>query len=166
MAVVKVAPAVKPDNQPTKAACWYSCFRMLFQWKIDKGDSSKDPDKILSMLDRSPNLFPYDMYATEGIRVQDCREAARYLGLRCGGGPISGEALSDLLKTRGPLWIAGNWGSGSHVIVVTGYNDDNGQIRYVNPYNNVTLKDSSGGLDWLNQRTDVWINCEASVMYW
>jgi hypothetical protein len=167
MAVVKCTPDVKPLTQPTKAACWYSCFRMLFQWKYDKGDTSRDPNKILEMMDKSPNLYPWEMKDNWGIDASECRETARYLGLRAtGDGELDGSALQEVLKTRGPVWIAGNWGSGNHVIVVTSCNPDDGRIRYINPYQNVTLSDSAGTLSWLNGRGNLWKNCDASVMYW
>jgi hypothetical protein len=68
MALTKVSPEVKPLSQPTAAACWYSCLRMLFTWKRDNGDKSKDPDSILEKMNASPNLWPYDMKDSWGIR--------------------------------------------------------------------------------------------------
>lgn len=163
----KVSPDVKPETQPTKAACWYSCFRMLFQWKRDNGDKTKDPDKILEMLDKSPNLYPYMMKDSWGIDTSECREAARYLGLKASGdGEIDAHYLEEGLKSYGPIWIAGNWGSGSHVIVVTSCTESDRRIRYVNPYMNHSLTDSPGTISWLNGRGSVWKNCDASVMHW
>lgn len=167
MSVTKASPDVKPVNQPTKASCWYACFRVLFQWKQDKGDTSKDPDKILEMMDKSPNLYPYMMKDSWGIDAGECRETARYLGLKAAGdGEIDASVLAEVIKTHGPVWVAGNWGSGSHVIVVTSVDPEDGRIRYINPYQNVGLKDSAGTVSWLNERGSTWKNCDASVMYW
>lgn len=165
--MVKVSPAVTPLSQPTRAACWYTCFRMLFQWKRDKGDTSKDPDQILELMNASPNLWPYDMKDSWGIDAGECRETARYLGLRAtGDGDLDGSAMEEVLSKRGPIWIAGNWGSGNHVIVVTACDAASGKIRYVNPFMNHGATDSAGTLSWLNGRGDLWRNCDASVMYW
>jgi hypothetical protein len=165
--MAKVAPDVKAINQPTRAACWYACFQMLFQWKNDKGDKTKDPAAILGMMDKSPNLYPYLMKDSWGIDASECREAARYLGLKASGdGEIYAEYLEEGLKTYGPVWIAGNWGSGSHVIVITACTAADGTIRYINPYQNLTLSDSAGTISWLNGRGSVWKNCDASVMHW
>ncbi|HLA96770.1 MAG TPA: papain-like cysteine protease family protein [Pyrinomonadaceae bacterium] len=166
MAMAKVTPDVKPLSQPTSAACWYSCLRMLFQWKRDKGES-KDPDKILEMMDKSPNLWPWEMKDNWGIDVGECRETARYLGLTAtGDGELEAASLKQVLEKHGPVWIAGNWGSGNHVIVVTACNPDDGRIRYINPYQNHNLSDSPGTISWLNGRGSLWKNCDASVMYW
>jgi hypothetical protein len=166
--MVKVSPEVKPRSQPSRAACWYSCFQMLFQWKCDKGDKSKDPDKILEMLDRSPMLYPYEMAKTWGIDAHgECREASRYLGLRAtGDGDLPGDAMEEVLLKYGPIWVAGNWGQGNHVIVVTSCDAASGKIRYVNPFMNYSLEDTPGTLSWLNARGDLWRSCDASVMYW
>jgi papain like cysteine protease AvrRpt2 len=166
--MVKVSPAVTPRSQPTRAACWYSCFQMLFQWKFDKGDKSKDPDKILEMLDKSPMLYPYDMKDSWGIDAHgECREAARYLGLRAtGDGDLPASSMEEVLQKYGPIWVAGNWGQGNHVIVVTACDASSGQIRFINPYQNFSLTDTPGTMTWLNARGDLWRSCDASVMYW
>lgn len=165
--MAKVSPNVKPLSQPTAAACWYSCFRMLFQWKYDKGDKTKNPDSILDKMDQSPNLYPYDMKDSWGIDAGECRETARYLGLKASGdGDIDAHYLEEGLNTYGPIWLAGNWGSGNHVIVVTACTESDGKIRYINPYQNFSLKDSAGTISWLNQRGSLWRNCDASVMHW
>jgi hypothetical protein len=167
MALTKVSPEVKPLSQPTAAACWYSCLRMLFTWKRDNGDKSKDPDSILEKMNASPNLWPYDMKDSWGIDASECRETARYLGLTAtGDGDLDGSAIEEVLKTKGPIWVAGNWGSGNHVIVVTACEASTGKIRYINPYQNHGATDSAGTLSWLNGRGSLWKNCDASVMYW
>ncbi len=167
MAMYKVSPDVKPMNQPTSSTCWLSSLQMLFQWKIDKGSSvSGDKDSILAAMDKSPNLFPYYMEKA-GIAPGECKETAKMLGLRwAGGGDIDAQVLRDALKSHGPYWVAGNWGSGSHVIVVTACNPDLGTIRYVDPWKNYTLADSPGTISWLNGRGSVWKNCDASLIYW
>lgn len=167
MGMTKVSPNVKPLSQPTRAACWYSCFRMLFTWKQDAGDSSKNPDKILEIMDASPRLYPYAMKDEWGIDASECRETARLLGLTAtGDGDLDGAALEQVLRQKGPVWVAGNWGLGNHVIVVTACDVSAGKIRYVNPFENFGGTDSPGTLAWLNQRGELWRNCDASVMYW
>lgn len=167
MSFTKCTPDVTPQTQLTKAACWYACFRMLFQWKRDKGDSSKNPDAILGMLDKSPNLYPYMMKDSWGIDAGECREAARYLGLQASGdGEIDAGALENTIKSRGPVWVAGDWGSGNHVIVVTACEASTGKIKYINPYKNDFGTDSNGTISWLNGRGSLWKNCDASIMCW
>ncbi len=167
MAMYKVKPEVKPMTQPTTTTCWLACFQMLFQWKSDNGGSvSANKASILATLDKSPNLFPYYMEKA-GIAPGECKEAAKMLGLRwAGGGDIDAKALHDALKSHGPYWVAGNWGSGSHVIVVTACNPDTGSIKYIDPWQNVTLSDSNGTMSWLNERGSVWKNCDGSLIYW
>ena len=168
MATYKVNPEVKPMTQRLSSTCWLTCFQMLFQWKIDKGSSSLSASEssILAALDKSPNLFPYYM-VTAGIAPGECKEAAKMLGLRwAGGGDIDAQILHDALKSHGPYWVAGNWGSGSHVIVVTACNPDTGTIKYIDPWQNVTLTDSNGTISWLNGRGSVWKNCDSSLIYW
>jgi hypothetical protein len=132
---------------------------MLFEWK------KKDSSTILEKMDQSPNLFPYVM-KDAGIAPGECRETARYLGLKCAGdGEIAADVLLDVLKAHGPIWVAGNWGSGSHVIVVTACDAEDGRIRYINPYANNDLTDSPGTVSWLTQRGNTWKSCDASVMY-
>lgn len=168
MAMYKVSPDVKPRNQPTTTTCWLTCLQMLFQWKIDKGSKglSADKDSILAAIDKSPNLFPYHM-ETAGIAPGECKETAKMLGLRwAGGGDIDAKYFQEALKSHGPYWIAGDWGSGSHVIVVTACDPDSGKIRYINPWQNVTLSDSAGTISWLNNRSNVWRDCDGALMYW
>lgn len=168
MAMTKATPAVKPRSQPTKASCWLSCLEMMFEWKKDKnGDKTKDPDKILATLDASPNLKPYMMRDFYGIAMSECREVATLLGMKCaGGGTFDATEMDKFITAHGPFWCAGDWGSGSHVIVVTAISPDDGKIRYINPYANNGLTDSAGTLSWLNNRTDAWKSCGSSVLYW
>lgn len=167
MAMYKVSPEVKPRNQPLSTCCWLTCFEMLFEWK-------KKTTDILAKMDESPNLFPYYM-KNAGMAPGECRETARYLGLKCGGGEIEASVLVDCLKQHGPMWVAGDWAKGadpsmkgdhSHVIVVTGCDPDDGRIKYINPYSNLDLSESSGTVSWLTKRSSQWKNCDASVMYW
>ena len=87
MATYKVNPEVSPRNQPTSTTCWLTCLQMLFQWKIDKGQTSysADKDSILAAMDQSPNLYPYYMEKA-GIAPGECKETAKMLGLRWSGG--------------------------------------------------------------------------------
>ncbi|HTK38845.1 MAG TPA: papain-like cysteine protease family protein [Pyrinomonadaceae bacterium] len=170
MAMTKVSPEVVPQNQNTKAACWYFCLRMMFQWKRDAGDINKDPEKILELMDKSARLYPYEMRDKWGIAPDECRETARTLGLTAtGDGEIDAGVLEDTLKTKGPIWIAGDWGLGNHVIVITGCEPATGKIRFINPYQNLGGTDSPGTISWLNDREkngNLWKSCDASVMTW
>lgn len=174
MSMFKVSPDVTPRNQPLATCCWLTCLEMLFIWKANKGDKTKDYTKIMELMDASPNLFPETM-KNKGIAPGECRETARYLGLQCGTGNIEASVLHDCLKMHGPMWVAGDWVQGadesekedhSHVIVVTACDPTDGRIRYINPWKNYTLEDSPGTVSWLTARSKKWINCDASVMYW
>lgn len=167
MALYKVSPDVKPKTQQLSTTCWLSCLEMLFAWKKDTRD-------ILSTMDQSPRLFPYYM-KTAGIAPSECRETARQLGLQCGSGAIEAKILKDCLAMHGPMWIAGDWVKGSdpdvtddnsHVIVVTACDPDDGKIKFINPWQNNDLSESSGTVSWLTKRSSKWKNCDAGVMYW
>ncbi len=167
MGMVKVTPDVEAECQKSAAACWYSGLRMLFKWKAAKGDSSKDYTKILEILDQSPDLYPYEMVDHWGIDVSECRLVARLLGLTAtGDGDLDAGAMATVLRTKGPVWVAGNWGRGNHVIVVTACDPDSGNLRIVNPYQNWSGSDSPMSIGDLNKRGDLWRQCDASVMYW
>ncbi|MEP6922887.1 MAG: papain-like cysteine protease family protein [Pyrinomonadaceae bacterium] len=157
----KVSPDVQPRNQPTSACCWLTCLEMLFEWK------KKDTSQILSTMDKSPNLFPYYM-RDNGIAPGECKETAKALGLRwAGDGEIDAQVLENALKAHGPYWVAGMWMKNfSHVIVVTGVNVITQEIKYINPWQNFDLSESSGNMSWLNARGDIWKNCDGSLMYW
>ncbi len=161
-----VSPAVKPRSQPKGTCCWLTCFEMMFEWKQDKGDKSKDPAKICDLIDRSETLWSDYLYS-HGIAPYECREASRMLGMMASGDTtvIDAENLMALLQSKGPVWIAGNWGRGSHVIVVTGC-DDTGRIVYIDPWENYSLTPSQGTVGWLSKRSTSWTNCDASVMTW
>jgi ABC-type bacteriocin/lantibiotic exporter with double-glycine peptidase domain len=163
MGMFRVSPAVSPRNQRLSTTCWLTCLQMMFEWK------GKDASEggILQKMDTSPNLYPYDM-RDAGIAPGECKETAKMLGLRwSGGGDIAADVLYDSISQHGPIWIAGSWRKGqSHVLVVSGVDKDSGQIRYVDPWENYSLSDSSGTVTWLSNRGDVWKNCDASVMYW
>jgi hypothetical protein len=166
MAMTKVSPDVAAECQATRAACWYSGFRMLFKWKAAKGDTTKDANKILEMMDKSPHLYPWEMKDHWGIDAGECRETARMLGLvATGDGELDASAFEEVLKKRGPVWVAGNWGRGSHVIVVTACDASAGRLRVINPFENFAGTDSPMSISELNNRGTVWKNCDASVMY-
>ncbi len=167
MGMFNVSPAVRPRSQEWSTCCWLTCLEMMFEWKRNQGDKSKDPSKILELMDASPNLFPYYM-RDAGIAPGECKETAKMLGLRWSGdGEIYAEVLSDLMTRSGPLWVAGMWRKGSsHVIVVTGVDRDSGKIKYVDPWENNDLSQSNGTISWLNSRGQLWKSCDASVMYW
>lgn len=159
--MTKVTPDVDPMNQPTSACCWYTCLQMMFRWK------KKDSSKILETMDSSPILFP-DYMMKNGIAASECKETAKVLGLQwAGDGKIDADVLANALKVHGPYWVAGEWQKNSpHVIVVTGCNPNSGEIRYINPWMNHDLSDSSGSMSWLNSRGNRWESTDGSLMYW
>ncbi|HMT09968.1 MAG TPA: papain-like cysteine protease family protein [Pyrinomonadaceae bacterium] len=161
MSMYKVSPNVSPKNQTSTSCCWLTCLEMLFEWK------NKDSSKILEKMDASPNLFPYYM-KDNGIAPGECKETAKMLGLKwAGDGDFTGEILHGILKSYGPVWVAGQWIPGySHVIVVTGVDKDDGRIKIVNPWKNYDLSESPRTVSWLNERGTVWKTCPASIMYW
>lgn len=157
----KCSPSVSPRNQPTSSTCWYSCLQMLFEWK------KRDRSTIISTMDSSPNLFPYYMLEN-GIAPSECKETAKILGLSwAGDGEIDAEVLANALVTYGPYWVAGMWKKGSsHVIVVTGCDPEQGQIRYVDPWMNHDLSETWATVSWLNARGKIWKETNGSLMYW
>lgn len=164
----KVSPNVIPQMQPSGACCWLTCLEMLYVWKNNKGDKSKKIGSILSDMDQSPNLYPYFMQE-KGIAPGECRETARMLKLGCSGetSVLDPHILTGMLKSNGPLWIAGKWYLNcDHVLVITGCNPETGKIKYVNPWRNYTGEESEGPIGWLANRGNEWTNCDASIMYW
>ncbi len=164
----KVNPPVKPRTQPFSTCCWLTCLEMMFIWKNERGDKSKDYTMILSDMDKSPELFPYYM-KDAGISASECRNTAKMLGLSCSGDTkiLEKEQLFTMLATHGPLWIAGKFSKeSSHVIVVTGCEIDTGRIKIINPWNNYSLGETPQTVEWLQERGDPWTNCDASIMYW
>src|SRR4051812_37144125 len=102
MTMTKATPAVKPRNQPTKASCWLSSLEMMFEWKKDKGDKTKDPATILATLDKSPNLKPYMMRDYYGIAMGECREVGTLLGMKCaGGGTFDATEMEKFISLHG-----------------------------------------------------------------
>jgi hypothetical protein len=142
---------------------------MMFQWKFDQGDKSKISTKrnILDLIDASLWLDGDDMYKN-GIGPGQCQEAANMLGLKARGTyNIDAFVLTNTLKMHGPIWIAGAWIKGrSHVIVLTGCDPEKGTVYLVNPWDNNFGVESTKSIAELNDRGDLWRNCEASIMYW
>ena len=169
MSMYKVSPAVKPRSQSLGTSCWLSCLEMLYIWKNDKGDRTKNIDEILSKMDESPDLYPYYMQTTTGMFPSQYRPTARMLGLGCSGDTetIDAKLLKTMLQKHGPLMIGGKFSKGhSHAIVVTGCDPETGNIRYVDPWNNYTLEESPQTVKWLEDRGSSWTNCDASILYW
>ena len=167
MGMYRVTPGVRGESQATRAGCWYSCMKMLFWWKYDKGDTTKHPSQILSNMDRSPMLYPWEMKDHWGIDAGECRETARMLGLRAtGDGELDAYYIEQTLRSKGPIWVAGDWGKGNHVILIVGADGSDGRLRVVNPWQNPDGGDSPMNTSDLNKRGTLWRNCDASVMTW
>jgi hypothetical protein len=162
----RITPKIDAITQSLATCCWLASLQMMFQWKGKKGGANKTEDEILNQMNVSPQLYPWFM-KNSGIAPSECKETAKMLGLRWSGdGEFTNEILSSMLKSYGPLWIAGMWRKNqSHVIVVIGSDPESGAIKYFDPMEPSGLE-SSGTINWLNNRGNVWKNCDASVMYW
>ena len=183
MSTVNISPDIQPRNQNKSSTCWLSCLEMMFHWKYKKCGEYTGPkldwkyescngydytSEILWKMDASYSLNTEFIYKN-GIAPAECRETARMLGLQPTGfdSTVEADFLQGMLRRQGPLWIGGMWISGrSHALVITGYNSDTRKVSYVNPWENYSLSESSGPLEWLLGRGSQWINCDASVMYW
>jgi len=167
MAMYKVFPGVKPLRQALSTTCWLTCLEMLFQWKKDKGDSSKDKSQICAKIDSNTDYWASDL-TDNGIAPYECMQVARAMGMQpTGAGDYTKEILYDLVSKKGPLWVGGYWyGESAHVIVVTGVNPDNGKIKIVDPWKNWDLSEGDRDVGWLNARSKVWKAYEGTVMYW
>lgn len=168
MTMYKVSPSVQPRNQTLSTCCWLTCLEMLYEWHDAKYGSGKDPNTILETMDQSPDLFPYEMQSS-GIDASECKNTARILGLRWSGATktLDANTLASMIKSRGPLWIAGKFSHAfHHVIVVTACDPANGRIKIVNPYKNYSLQETPQTISWLEDRGFPWTACDASIMYW
>jgi hypothetical protein len=167
MGMFKVSPAVTPLNQAKTTTCWLACFEMMYQWKRDKGDSSKDKSQICSTIDSKTDFFSSIM-VEKGIGLHECAAVGRALGMQpTGAGDYTREILYDLISKKGPLWVAGTWVPGCpHVIVVTGVDTDSDNIKIINPWQNLDMSEGSRSITWLNARGNLWKGVEGSVLYW
>lgn len=138
---------------------------MLFQWKKDKGDSSKDKSQIYNIIDEKTQFYSSIM-VENGIAPNECASVARALGMQpTGAGDYTREILYDLVSKKGPLWVAGKWGNSSHVVLITGCSNDSDAIKIVDPWKNYDLSESDSSLTRLNSRGSTWKGVEGSVMY-
>src|SRR5690242_1060287 len=120
MTMFKVSPAIQVKTQALATTCWLTCLEMLFQWKKDKGDSSKDKSQICNIIDEKTQFYSSIM-VEKGIAPNECASVARALGMQpTGAGDYTREILYDLVSKKGPLWVAGKWGNSSHVVLITG----------------------------------------------
>jgi hypothetical protein len=163
----KVSPDIRPLNQAKSTTCWLACFEMMFQWKNDKGDTSKDKSKICDTIDQKTDFFSSIM-VEKGIGIHECAAVGRALGMQpTGAGDYTREILYDLISKKGPLWVAGRWIENcNHVIVVTAVSDTSEKISIVNPWRNYDLSESPRDIGWLNARGSDWKSVEGSVLYW
>ncbi len=162
----KVSPSIQVKTQALATTCWLTCLEMLFQWKKDKGDSSKDKSQICNIIDEKTQFFSSIM-VEKGIGTNECASVARALGMQpTGTGDYTRDILYDLVSKKGPLFVAGKWGGSSHVILVTGCSNDSDEIKIVDPWKNYDLSESDSNLTWLNSRGSTWKGTEGSVMYW
>lgn len=167
MAILKTTPEVKPLNQAKSTTCWLACLEMMFQWKKDKGDATKDKTKICSIIDEKTEYFSDDL-VKKGIAPGECAPIAKAFGMiPTGAGDYTSAILYDLFSKKGPLWVGGMWLEGmAHAIVITGVDPDSDKISIINPWKNYDLSESPRTISWLNARGSLWKSYEGSVMYW
>ncbi|MEZ5428647.1 MAG: papain-like cysteine protease family protein [Pyrinomonadaceae bacterium] len=163
----KVTPAVKPLNQARGTTCWLACLEMMFEWKKDKGDATKDKTKICDLIDQKTDYFSSIM-VEKGLGTHECAPVARALGLQpTGAGDYTRDILYSLVSNKGPLFVAGIWIENCpHAVVVTACDKDSDNIKIINPWRNYDLSESPRTVNWLNARGDLWKKVEGSVMYW
>jgi hypothetical protein len=96
-------------------SCWHDSARMLFQYKRRADINPLAQDGVWA---RDSGLAP-----GEFVRL------ARDLGLRPLPVPPASfdvRFLAEALTKYGPLWAAGDWNGGNHIIVITGADSDGG----------------------------------------
>lgn len=126
-------------GQPNFATCWLGAYRMLYTYlKRSTGEiESKLATGGIDVEDAKKN----------GLLDNDFRKAADALGLKAWpGSPFNAKqgfwdvGLSDgaeaFLKELelGPLWVSRKSGTVFHIVVVTGYNNDDERLSFLNPW--------------------------------
>ena len=104
-------------RQEKNMSCWHASARMLWGFKYKQS------------IDRMGKTFN----ANTGVSPAQFVTLAKELGLesvRTINMSYAWNAVAELLRKHGPLWVAGYWYGPAHIIVVTGA-EPNGKL-YVN----------------------------------
>jgi ABC-type bacteriocin/lantibiotic exporter with double-glycine peptidase domain len=113
--------------QTSNMSCWAASIAMILGWK----NQQSIPDEVIA---QNPGGLSYMTSYTQGLDPND-----RYI-LQANGFDVDPpqcympSAINDLLRAKGPLWVA-TWAPGPHIRVVTGMNGDNVSINDPAPVN-------------------------------
>lgn len=167
---IKGVPAIAQHNSST---CWFASFQMVYQWK---GRNRAEVKKRISSAqtnqqrDAEPPIADFGYMSAHGIGKADLVPCAKALRMEWGGGEskkIGIAALLYVLDTCGPIWIAGRWNSGNHVIVLTGARrSKTDMVIYRNPWTQYGGgKENNKPLRWLNDGRGPWKQWLGSIMH-
>ena len=113
--------------QSTTMSCWAASIAMILAWRdqasYDPGLIARNPGGVNYMPSMQQGLDPNDTYI---LKVNGFEPLAP----QC----FEPEAISHLLLTYGPLWVA-SWAPGPHIRVVTGLAGDQVYINDPAPVN-------------------------------
>jgi hypothetical protein len=101
-----------------KMACWYAAAEMVSKY------FRPGPRPGL------PNVWQPD----QGLEIRQIDILAKSEGLRVVPRPakLTGESLSGILRSNGPIWAAGTFGGAGHVVVITGIEGE--AVHYNDPW--------------------------------
>ncbi|NWF84550.1 MAG: hypothetical protein HXY18_12045 [Bryobacteraceae bacterium] len=132
-------------TQRASMECWYVAAYMVAQYRME-GPRLGLPDKWV------PNW---------GIQPSDIARLAKAEGLKpivLPPGNLTESQLETLLRTKGPLWCAGNWDGVGHAVVLTGVERGMVYINDPNPAKGTRVET----VDWFNKKLFRWPD---SLMY-
>lgn len=127
---IKISYTVPRLKQPTNMSCWATAIAMMVSWKKHM---SIAPETIADELGYTQE------FKTGGLHPEDTK-VFKYWGLKWQA-PMcySVQGFADLLKSRGPVWIAGN-PKAPHVRVIIAMNGDGTPEKTM-----FTINDPAGG---------------------
>jgi len=148
--------------QPNSATCWLACFEMMEQWL-----TNRDPSYVSDKLEKKGCDVP--TWKQQGMPGAKNVDAAAAMGLHpWPAGAVTAAGLDNALKSWGPLWAAGRWGSSTgHVVVVTGFDVDREVLTFIDPWpepGQNTAQDRTGFLSWFNAA--LFKGHQGSIMNW
>jgi hypothetical protein len=117
---------------------------------------------------RRANINPlpkqYEVAGLVGLGPSQFAKLARETGMQPVQVPpmtFSAQALADALSRYGPLWAAGDWNGGGHIIVITGV-DSSGTPWINDP---AFIQPQERNVIWLNQHICTTDGVPAGMMY-